>query len=182
MNSYMKVFSILLAVLLLYLYPIYTAFQQQDDLSELVAMKATTTFVDSVRDKGYISPTMYNDFVEALSVTGLVFDVQIQHESKKYVPVYTDVTRPETFQNRYELHTDNFYQAQIMATLFPEQSVRKDDPLRRYKLRIGDTFAVTVANKSRTPGTVMFDFINNAVSASEKIVIPYGGVVRNEVD
>ncbi|MNN85985.1 hypothetical protein D3C81_2033350 [compost metagenome] len=69
-----------------------------------------------------------------------------------------------------------------MATLFPKQSMPKDDPLRRYKLQIGDTFAVTVANKSRTPGTVMFDFINNAVSASEKIVIPYGGVVRNEVD
>ncbi|WP_214625808.1 hypothetical protein [Paenibacillus agaridevorans] len=182
MNSYMKVFAILLAVLLLYIYPIYSAFQQQDDISDLVAMKATTTFVDSVRDKGYISPTMYNDFVEALSATGLVFDVQMLHESKKYVPVYMDVTRPETFQNRYELHTDNFYLAQIMATLFPDQSLSKDDPLRRYRLRVGDSFAVTVFNKSRTPGTVMFDFMNNAISPSEKIVIPYGGVVRNEVD
>lgn len=122
MNSYIKVFAILLAVLLLYIYPIYTAFQQQDDISELVVLRATTAFVDAVRDKGYISPTMYTDFRQTIEATGLDFDVQMEHESKKYVPVYDDPTRPETFQGTYEVHYDAFYNAQILPVLFPGSS------------------------------------------------------------
>ena len=182
MNSILKIFSVLVAVLLLYLYPIASAFHQQDDISELVVLKATTTFVDAVRDKGYVTPTMYNDFMETIAATGNMFDVQMEHGSKKYVPVYDDPTRPETFRGRYEVHYDKFYNAQILPVLFPNSAVSKDDPMRRYKMRVGDTFAVTVKNTNRTPGTIVFDFLNQAISPNEKIFIPYGGVVRNEAD
>ncbi|MFF3924039.1 hypothetical protein [Paenibacillus lactis] len=180
MNSISKIFALLIAVLLLYLYPIAAAFDQQDDISELVVFKATTTFVDAVRDKGYVSPTMYNDFMETIAATGNTFDVQMEHGSKKYVPVYDEPTRPETFRGSYEVHYDAFYNAQILPILFPNSVAPKDDPLRRYKLRVGDTFAVTVKNMNRTPGTILFDFLNQAISPNKKIFIPYGGVVRNE--
>lgn len=182
MNSFSKVFAVLIAVLLLYLYPISAAFDQQDDISELVVLKATTTFVDAVRDKGYLAPSMYNDFMEAIAATGNTFDVRMEHGSKKYVPVYDDPTRPDTFRGSYEVHYDAFYNAQILPVLFPNSAVVKDDPTRRYKLRVGDTFAVTVKNTNRTPGTILFDFLNQAISPNEKIFIPYGGVVRNEID
>ncbi len=42
MNSLIKIFAVLIAVLLLYLYPLSAAFDQQDDISELVALRATT--------------------------------------------------------------------------------------------------------------------------------------------
>ncbi len=119
MNSYIKVFAILLAVLLLYIYPIYTAFQQQDDISELVVLRATTAFVDAVRDKGYISPTMYTDFRQTIEATGLDFDVQMEHESKKYVPVYDDPTRPETFQVRMKCITMRFTTLRSCRCCFP---------------------------------------------------------------
>lgn len=182
MNSISKIFALLIAVLLLYLYPISEAFEQQDDISELVVLKATTTFVDAVRDKGYVSPTMYNDFMEAIAATGNTFDVQMEHSSKKYVPVYDDPTRQETFRGSYEVHYDAFYNAQILPILFPNSAAEKDDSSRRYKLRVGDTFAVTVKNMNRTPGTILFDFLNQAISPNDKIFIPYGGVVRNEMD
>ncbi|CAM4261936.1 hypothetical protein ACE3MS_08575 [Paenibacillus dendritiformis] len=182
MNSISKVFAALIAVLLLYLYPISAAFDQQDDISELVVLKATTTFVDAVRDKGFVSPSMYTDFMEAIAATGNTFDVQMEHGSKKYVPVYDDPTRPDTFRGSYEVHYDMFYNAQILPVLFPNSAAAKDDPARRYKLRVGDTFAVTVKNTNRTPGTILFDFLNQAISPNEKIFIPYGGVVRNEAD
>lgn len=182
MNSFLKVFAVLVAVLLLYLYPISETFNQQDNISELVVLKATTTFVDAVRDKGFVSPTMYSDFMETIAATGNTFDVQIEHGSKKYVPVYDDPTKPGTFRDSYEVHYDKFYNAQILPVLFPNSAAAKDDPSRRYKLRVGDTFAVTVKNTNRTPGTILFDFLNQSISPNEKIFIPYGGVVRNEVD
>lgn len=117
-----------------------------------------------------------------IAATGNSFDVQMEHGSKKYVPVYDDPTRPETFRGSYEVHYDMFYNAQILPVLFPNSAVAKDDPMRRYKLHVGDTFTVTVKNTNRTPGTILFDFLNQAISSNEIIFIPYGGVVRNEMD
>ncbi|WP_317259159.1 hypothetical protein [Paenibacillus sp. J5C2022] len=182
MNSFLKLFAVLIAVLLLYLYPISAAFEQQDDISELVALRATTQFVDAVRDKGGITPTMYNDLMSALAATGNTFVVDMEHGSKKYVPVYLDPTRPETFQNTYEIHYDSYYQADILSVLFPGTSAAKDDPGRRYQMHVGDHFSVVVRNVNRTAGTLYFDFLANTISPNEKIVIPYGGVIRNEVD
>lgn len=182
MNSFIKIFAVLISVLLLYLYPISTAMDQQDDISELVALRATTVFVDAVRDKGGITPMMYNDFMNALAATGNSFDVQMEHDSKKYVPVYDDPTRPETFKGNYEVQYDAFFNAQILPVLFPGNQASKDDPSRWYKMRAGDSFAVVIRNTNRTAGTLFFDFLNNANSPNEKIVIPYGGVVRNEMD
>jgi hypothetical protein len=182
MNSFLKVFAVIVAVLLLYVYPISAAFRQQDDVSELVAMRAIASFVDAVRDKGFVSPAMYTDFMNTLAATGNTFEVQMEHGSKKYVPVYDDPTKPETFRGRYEVQVDAFYNAQILPVLFPNSAAGKDDPARRYKMHVGDTFAVTVKNTNRTAGTVLSDFLNGAISPSEKIFIPYGGVVRNEMD
>jgi len=180
MNSFLKIFAVIVAVLLLYVYPISAVFRQQDDVSELVVMRATASFVDAVRDKGFVSPTMYIDFMNALAATGNTFEVQMEHDSKKYVPVYDDPTRPDTFRGSYEVQVDAFYNAQILPVLFPNNTAGKDDPARRYPLHVGDTFTVTVKNTNRTLGTMLSDFLNGAVSPSERIFIPYGGVVRNE--
>lgn len=182
MNSFLKVFAVIVAVLLLYVYPISEAFRQQDDVSELVVMRATASFVDAVRDKGFVSPTMYTDFMNTLAATGNTFDVQMEHGSKKYVPVYDDPTKSDTFRGSYEVQYDVFYNAQILPVLFPDSAAGKDDSSRRYKLQVGDTFAVTVKNTNRTTGTILSDFLNGAISPNEKIFIPYGGMVRNEMD
>ena len=182
MNSITKVFAILIAVLLLYIFPISAAFDHQDDVSELVVLRAVTAFVDAVRDKGYISPEMYNDFVQALNATGNTYDIQMEHGQKRYDPVYDDPLRPETFRGEYAVHYEMFYNAQILPVLFPDNAAGKDDPSRRYRLAVGDTFYVLVKNTNRTNGTILHDFLNNAGSTHVKIFIPYGGMVRNEDD
>lgn len=145
-------------------------------------LRAVTSFVDAVRDKGYISPTMYNDFVQAIHATGNTFDIQMEHGYKRYDPVYDDPTRPETFKGDYAVHYDMFYNAQILPALFPDTQAGKNDSTRRYRLAVGDTFYVMVKNTNRTNGTILHDFLNNAGSIEPKIFIPYGGMVRNEDD
>ncbi|MGX4584459.1 hypothetical protein [Paenibacillus chitinolyticus] len=167
MNTLIKLFAVLIALLLLYLYPLAAAFDQQDDISELVALRATTSFVDAVRDKGGITPAMYNDFMAGLAATGNSFAVEMEHGSKTYVPVYDDPARPETFRDTYEIHYDAYYNAQMLPVLFPDNTLTKDDPSRRYRMRAGDSFAVTVRNTNRTAGTLIFDMLNNTISPNE---------------
>lgn len=180
MDSISKIFAVLIAVLLLYMFPISAAFDNQDEVSELVVLREVTAFVDMVRDKGYISPVMYSDFEQAIQATGNTFDIQMEHGHKRYDPVYDDPSRPETFTGEYAVHYDTFYSGQILPVLFPDSAAGKDELSRRYKLYVGDTFTVTVKNTNRTNGTIVHDFLNNASSPSEKIFIPYGGLVRNE--
>ena len=174
----------ILAVLLLYIYPISESFERQDDVSYVVAFRTVTNFVDSVRNKGYITPTMYNEFHEQLHATGNTYDVQMEHYHKKYDPVYQDnlfdPTQPSTFQGDFQVNDDGFYNEQIFKVLFPDNADPKDSKTRRYRMSVGDLFKVTVVNTNRTNATVLRDILNNGNSPTEKIVIPYGGMVQNE--
>jgi hypothetical protein len=180
-----KVLSLICAAIvacgLLYLYPALNSYEQQDQIAYNMAYKAVTTFVDSARTKGYITPTMYNDFHRELDLTGNLYDVQMEHKRKQYNPIYTDPADPASFEGKYEVYYDGFYTDKIMATLFPNNSLPVTDPSRRYFLQVGDTFSVTVKNKNVTKATLVRDFLTNGNTGDPtRIYIPYGGLVTNE--
>lgn len=181
MNAISKIFAAIVAVLLLYVYPIADSYEKQDDISFLMTNKLIVNFVDSVRNKGHITPTMYNDFVQALELTGNTFDIQIVHLHKRYTPVYTDPANPGTFQSKFDVNYDGFYHEQIMTVLFPNNGLFADDPRRIYKLTVGDYVSVTVRNTNRTNATLLRDFLNQSNTGDNTIInIPYGGMVLNE--
>ncbi|PWK05007.1 hypothetical protein [Tumebacillus permanentifrigoris] len=183
MNTIAKAFALILAILLLYIYPMSEGFERQDDISYMVALKSVTSFTDAVRNKGYITPQMYNDFFDELQKTGNTFEVQMMHQHKRYDPDYTDTTPSSptpTFKGTYTVNYEEFYSQQIMERLFPDNNRGLEDPTRRYLLQAGDFFKVTVVNTNKTSASLMRDFLNNGTSQTEKIVIPYGGMVLNE--
>lgn len=180
MGNYLaKAFALILAILLLFMWPISSALDKQDDISEIVVINAVTKFVDSVRDKGFITPIMYNEFVEQMALTGNTYDIQMEHLHKRYDPIYNDNGE---FQGGFNVNYEGFYNAQINDKLFPRNSSDEIvSPNRVYKLASGDFFTVTVKNTNRTPGTLISDILTGTINApNEKIVIPYGGMVLNE--
>ncbi|MEW4371682.1 hypothetical protein [Paenibacillus kandeliae] len=177
-NAILKIFAALLAVLLMGIWPIYTAYSSQDSNSQIIVLNTVTKFVDSVRDKGYITPEMYQQFEDQLYLTGNTYDIQMEHQHKRYDPVYND---DGSFQDSYQVNDEGYYNSQIRAKLFPAGNDNIHDPARMYKLAAGDYFSVTVKNTNRTMATLMGDLLFNGGSApNEKIVIPYGGMVLNE--
>ncbi|MNP18508.1 hypothetical protein D3C76_1109920 [compost metagenome] len=178
-NSVAKVFAAIIAIVLLFIWPVSSALNKQDDISEIVVLNSVTHYVDSVRDKGYITPTMYTEFVDQIALTGNIFDIQMVHRHKRYDPIYSD---DGVFQGGYNVNFEEFYNAQFHEKLFPRNSSEPvDSPNRIYKFATGDFFDVTVKNTNRTMGTLMNDFLTGSInSPNEKIVIPYGGMVLNE--
>lgn len=87
-DNLQRVFSVLISILILFILPLYITFEKIDDISYSLALKITSNFVDNVTAKGYITEEMYNDFITRLSVTGNVYDVKLEHISKKYNPAY----------------------------------------------------------------------------------------------
>ncbi|MCM3130599.1 MULTISPECIES: hypothetical protein [unclassified Paenibacillus] len=178
-NYFEKVFGLILALALMFIWPISNSLNKQDDISEIVVLNSVTQFVDSVRDKGFITPTMYNQFSDQLTLTGNTYDIQMEHLHKRYDPIYSDAGE---FLGGYNVNYEGFYNAQINEKLFPRTSTDGiDHPNRVYKLAAGDFFNVTVKNTNRTAATLINDILTNTInSPNSKIVIPYGGMVLNE--
>lgn len=208
MDTLSKAFALILAVLLLYMFPISETYERQDDISYIVALNAVTSFVDSARNLGYVSPNMYTDLVQGLEKTGNTYDIVMEHQHKQYIPVYvykgesdyqaehnkrvTAGTRQPTdgtpiFLDRYEVLFNAFPTDDILKEMFPEYDPALGDkqpnvldPDRFYKMSVGDTFKVTVTNTNRTNATVIRDILTGGNTPNERIVIPYGGMVQNE--
>ncbi|PQP81806.1 hypothetical protein C0Q44_19190 [Paenibacillus sp. PCH8] len=179
-NAASKLLAVLLAVLLLYVYPAAETADRQDDIARMTATQNVTRFVDSVRTKGYISPRMFAEFEEQLAQTGNVYEVSMEHLHKKYVPHYTDPIVTNSFAGTYEVVQDGYYSAQIRERLFPSSGAASvDDLVRRYKLTTGDFFTVTLKNSNRTPSMLIREWLSGTAQASA-VFIAYGGMVLNE--
>jgi len=85
-TSFQKIVAAIVGVMILFIIPVYVAFEKADDVSYSLAVKLTQNFVDNVRNKGYISPDMYSDFVAGLYATNNAYDVEIEHVKKRYDP------------------------------------------------------------------------------------------------
>lgn len=86
-NYFQRIVAYLLSILLFFVFPIYISYEKKDDLSHAMASKIVHLFVDTVRNKGYVAPTMYEDLNEMLRSTGNSYDIQMEHTKKRYDPV-----------------------------------------------------------------------------------------------
>lgn len=82
-----RIFAIIFATLVFFILPIYMTFEKRDDVSYTLALKITSTFVNQVKSKGYLTQEMYDEFVSELAATNNSYDIQMQHISKTYNPV-----------------------------------------------------------------------------------------------
>lgn len=172
-----KVVAIIIAVCLLIMYPLGDVYQHKDDLSYLITLNATTKFVDTVREKGYISPNMYYTFLDEIAVTGNTYDIELTHLHKKVVPEYTDPADITSFTNNIHKVYDGFYTAQILDDLFDDANRAAE---LNYNLDFGDYFLIEIKNTNHTQSDVFNAVFTGAVSDFPKIFVRYGGLVRNE--
>lgn len=179
-NAASKLLAVMLAVILLYIYPTAETADRQDDLARMTVNQSVIHFVDAVRTKGYISPAMYSELEEQLARTGNAYEILIEHLHKKYVPHYTDPMNQNTFTGTYETVEDGYYTRQIKDRLFPAASgLTADDPGRRYTLVMGDFITITVQSTNRTSSMLIREWLNGTPTAPA-VLTTYGGMVLNE--
>lgn len=180
-NPISKIFAIILAALVMFYLPTYQNYKKQEDLTYVNTYKTVTEFVDNVRMKGFITPSMYEDFVQSLHTgTDVLFDIEIVHSQKVYTPIYTNPSDMTTFTGEYQVDYQEYYWDQIKEPLFGESSVPYED--RIYKLQSGDYFDVYVENKTKFKSRMLLDFLTFNAGNHNDIVIsfPYGGMVLNQ--
>lgn len=181
MEAVSKVFTIILAVALCLMFPLYDHFYKADLITYNYVYNETISFVESVSDQGKITPETYNIFLNKLHQTGRFYEVEFEHYAKRVSPLYTDPTNVNTFTGDIFTYYDGYYTETILGKMFDGAStIPIDDKRRHYMMSRGDKFSITVKSTSRSASEIMRDAFTGRVSTGESINIAYGGMVRNE--
>lgn len=151
-DSLSIVFATLIAIILMFLFPMVDTWELQDNLSYATTYATVVDFVDTVRNVGEISPNAYYSFETKLGMTGNTFTVTMEH--RKFLE---DV-------GGYM----NAYTSDIISELRSGST---------YKLDKYDYFYVTVKNTNITQSTVIKNFVYAGGLEPFKIGTSYGGIV-----
>lgn len=77
-DSAMTVVAILLAAILMFVFPLMMTADNNEDVTNLKVEQLTTDFTDSMRVTGKLTQEDYDNFVVSLAATGNAYDTQIE--------------------------------------------------------------------------------------------------------
>ena len=166
-DTLITVIAIVLAAVLMFVFPLMTMSDRTDDVSQLAVETATTDFVDEVRTTGKITPDKYSKFIENIGSTGNTYNVEMQvqvldeHPGKKT----TQTTQDKIGENVYY----SVYTSQIEDIL---------NSNKNYNLKEGDLFSVNVKNTNQTLAQQLKNFFYTVVgNDTYTIAASHGGMV-----
>lgn len=138
-DSFVTVIAIVLAAVLMFIFPLMSMSQRTDDVSQLAVQTATEEFVIDVRTTGKLTEDRLDEYLTVLYSTGNSYDVEIsvdvldENPGKKTAQVSGDKIG--------ENITYSIYTTQI------ESNLEKDGYLL---LKEGDNINVSVKNTNTT--------------------------------
>ena len=176
------IFAIIFAVLLLVILPLVSVLDRQDSMAYNVALKLTTEFVDSVRNKGFIDRDSYNAYITKLGTTGVLYDIKMEAYKKKAI-ISEDKTNEE--EENVEYKKVGFVDNNIdILNKINDNTKEKDENSNEtknvYLLSVEDEFYISIYNKSVSSASLIYRFISGTTD-TRIIDIKYGGVI-NKID
>ncbi|PKM95300.1 MAG: hypothetical protein CVU84_06370 [Firmicutes bacterium HGW-Firmicutes-1] len=173
-NSIGKIFTVFLAVLLLFIYPLIQMFQQQESTTRNFVYIETTKLVDAVRNIGNLTPQMYEEYTSKLAATNNYYNISLEHQHRKYDPVYEDPLDLSTFKEDFGVNYSAFYTNDILDILFPVDGRLQN----KYEFSRGDYFLIRVVNKNKTLATRVGQLLYGSELPTETIFVQYGGMIK----
>lgn len=138
-NTFVTIIAIVLAAVLMFIFPLMSMSQRTDDVSQLAVQTATEKFVIDVRTSGKLTEDRLDEYITVLYSTGNSYDIEIsidvldENPGKKTAQVSGDKIG--------ENITYSIYTTQI------EDSLEDDGYIA---LKEGDNINVSVKNSNTT--------------------------------
>ena len=146
-DSLITVVAIFLAAILMFIFPLMSLAERNDDISEVAVQTATTEFVDNVRTTGVMTLEDYDDYLSEISATGNSFDIEVLIQQLDENPG-VKVTQAEATKIGENLYY-NMYTTQVEQQL---------DSTGRIVLKEGDIITVTARNTNQTISQMLRNF------------------------
>lgn len=138
-DTVMTIIAILLAGILLFIFPLMAVAERNNDISQSIAEKAVTDFINEVASTGAITTQSYQKLVNNLASTGNTFDVELEHKQ-----IDENIGKKTQWTNN-KVIGENTSISKNTETI-SEQLQEKGT----YNLTAGDTVSAKVKNSNRT--------------------------------
>ena len=162
-DTLITVIVIILAAVLLFIFPLMTMSDRTDDISQLTVETAVTEFVDDIRTTGKLTMDKYSKLVETLATTGNSYDVEMQLQVLDENPGKKTTQAESTKIGENVYYT--MYTSQILDTINPSSGTTKTLALKE-----GDMFSVSVRNSNTTLSQQLKSFLYS-VTGNDAYVI-----------
>lgn len=173
-DTLITIVAILLATVLMFIFPLLSVSERSDDISQLSVQTATAEFVDNSRTIGKITMDNYTKLITTIAATGNSYDVEMElkvlDENIGKKSAWTQGT--VIGENVYY----SVYTSQIVEVL--EDRENKYNSNGVYKMKEGDIFSVSVKNTNKTLSqTIRGVFYSISGSDVYTIAAQHSGVV-----
>lgn len=178
MDNFKHLFTVILIVIGLVVTSLVNSLDRLETKKEQETKVAVDKFVALVNSKGYIDNLDYTQLLHELDATGGIYEVEMEYSNKRYQPSYDDPANPATFKGTYEEIYDAYYSKDILDVLYPRNGTPEDDISRRWNMKQGDLFFVTVRGVSDSPANKLKEMITSV--PGDTVYYKAGGMIQNE--
>ena len=173
-DTLITIIAILLAAVLMFIFPLLSVSERSDDISQLSAAAATTKFVDNARATGKITMDEYTKLVSTINATGNSYDIEME------VKVLDENVGKKSAWTQGTVIGENVYYSvytsQIVEVLQDKNNVYNSNGV--YAMKEGDIFSVSVKNTNKTLSqTIRGVFYSVAGSDVYSISAQHSGIV-----
>lgn len=168
-DTLITVVAIFLAAVLMFVFPLMSISERNDDISLLSVQTATVEFVDDIRQTGKITQTRYDKYLQTIAATNNSYDVEIE------VKVLDENPGKKGAQTSVDKIGENIYYSEYTSQI--EEKI-KSSASKSMKLKEGDIVSVNVKNTNTTIGQMLKNFFYS-ISGNDtyKIAASHSGVV-----
>ena len=168
-DSLITVVVIVLAAVLMFVFPLLTVSENSDNTSQLSVQNATTEFVENIRSTWKITLNSYDKYIQTINSTGNTFDVQME------VQVLDENPGVKTTQTDQTKIGENIYYTQYTTQVLNELKSSNKKTLKE-----GDIVTVKALNTNTTIAQTLRNFLYRiAGNNTSSIAASHSGIVTS---
>ena len=157
-DSAMSVIAIIVAVIIMGIFPLAAMATEKDKASTLTAQTATTEFVNTIRTTGKITSNDYNNYVSTLAATGNSYNTEITVQVLDENPAKKTTTGTVIGDNVYYTK----YTTQVVEELNTDSGI--------INLKEGDIVSVSAENTNITIAQQLRNFMYKVTGNSSSAI------------
>ena len=140
-DTLITIVAILLAAILMFIFPMMSVAERSDDVSQLSVQTAVNEFVDNSRTTGKITIENYSKLVNKLNATGNAYEIEME------VKLLDENVGKKTAWTQSQVIGENTYYSVYTSQIMDELD---DNGTGTYKMKEGDIFSVKVKSTWKT--------------------------------
>lgn len=147
-DTLITIIAIFLAATLMFIVPLMSITERNDDIAQSVVQTATSEFTDTISISGSIKLSDYEAYAQKLSATGNTFDIEmeVQHLDENPGKKSTSTSGDLIGEN-------------VRYSTFTSDIMKKIDESGSYPLKKGDNVIITAKNTNKTMAQSLRSFM-----------------------